>query len=242
MSPRKNEGIHEVVTPASAAAPIFTWTGFYAGGSFGNVSMRDRATHYDIGSGCWWNCTTDVNIGGNGAGVLGGVQAGYNWQIGTFVGGLEADLSATSVSAGYQQYCQSSGYCDYSQRARMSALSTIRGRIGYAFDRAFIYATGGLAFANVKNHVQDNNDPGLFNVSKWRTGWTLGAGVEYAMSDVWSVKVEGLYYSLENSKAFFRDPGKGGLYAARFKNNGVIARVGLNYRFGGPASGMTRGY
>jgi opacity protein-like surface antigen len=231
------------IAPAAAQAPpVFTWTGFYAGLSFGYASMRDRATHEDIGSGCWWSPCSDIaNVGGNGRGVIGGIQGGYNHQIGSVVFGAELDISTASARANYNQYYLGS-YFDYSQRGELSAIGSARGRFGFAFDRAFVYATGGLAFANVKNHVQDNDDPGLFNVSKWRYGGIVGAGIEYALSDVWSVKAEGLYYSLNKSSALFRDLGRGGLYRARFKNNGVIARVGLNYKFGAPATAVMPRY
>ena len=214
------------------APPIFTWTGFYVGGSVGYGATNNTVTHYDAGSGCWWSCGRLQGLRDVGQGVIGGLDAGYNYQIGSVVVGLETDISAQSGSGSFNTFCQTSGYCDYTQRNRVSALGTVRGRVGYAFDRALLYVTGGLAYGHVSNYVKDNNDPGYWNGSKWRAGYTLGAGLEYAVTNNWSIKAEGLYYNLGRRTITFVDPASTtSLYPARFKTTGVIARLGVNYKF-----------
>ncbi len=220
--------------PMVAPAAVYDWTGFYVGGNIGGVTLSDKQDQYDAGSGCWWDCSDpEVHSKMRGTGVLGGVQAGYNWQSGVWVFGIEADLDGTSAKSTLNSFCNGSGYCDLTQRASLDALGTLRGRIGYAFDRALVYATGGLAFARVHNHVNDNDDPGLWDQSSWRAGWTVGAGLEYAIASNWSVKVEGLYYKLENKTLVFTN--SGAVYDPnKFTDNGVLARVSVNYKFGGP--------
>ena len=214
------------------APPLFTWTGFYVGGSVGYAATHNTVTHYSAGSGCWWSCSNLNGKKDSGQGAIFGLNAGYNYQIGSVVVGLETDISAQSGSGSFNQFCTSLAYCDYTQRNRVSALGTVRGRVGYAFDRALLYVTGGLAYGHVNNYVKDNNDAGYWNGSKWRAGYTLGAGLEYAITNNWSVKAEGLYYDLGRRTLTFVDPASTtSIYPARFKTTGVIARLGVNYKF-----------
>jgi outer membrane immunogenic protein len=216
--------------PAYMAAPVFTWTGFYVGGTVGAVNLKDRAEHSTAFSDyCWWNCGTWT---AKNTGVIAGVTTGYNWQVGSFVYGLEADLSGTSAKAKLDDFC-GGGYCDLSQRSSLRALGTVRARLGYSFDRVLVYVTGGLAAADIQNRVVDNNDEGLFDKTQWRLGYTLGAGAEYAFSNNWSVKLEALYYNV-GSKTIVSDSilnVDGNRVAVRFKDDGYLARLGVNYKF-----------
>jgi len=206
------------------APPLFTWSGFYVGGSVGYTAAHNTVTHYSTGDGCWWDCGQFKD---SGQGVIGGINAGYNYQMGSVVVGLEADMSALSSTGTLNTYCDNTGpYCDYTQRTRVSALGTVRGR-------ALLYVTGGLAYGHVSNYVKDNNDPGYWNGSKWRAGYALGAGLEYAVTNNWTIKAEGLYYDLGHKTITFvqTTDGPSSLYPARFKTSGVIVRLGVNYKF-----------
>ena len=218
--------------PVVAAAP-FSWTGFYIGGNLGVATLNDKQHQYDVGFGCWWTCADEaLHNKMSGTGVIGGAQIGYNWQTSVWVFGIEADIAATSAKATFNGFCGST-YCDLTQTASLDALGTVRGRFGYAFDRAMLYATGGLAFAKVHNHVNDNNDPGLWDQNAWRAGWTAGAGLEYAVTSNWTVKAEALYYKLNDKTLIFTDSGTA-VYPNTFKDDGALARLGVNYKFGGP--------
>ncbi|WP_315974901.1 outer membrane protein [Microvirga yunnanensis] len=94
---------------------------------------------------------------------------------------------------------------------------TVRARAGYAFDRALIYATGGLAYAKISNGFSSSDDTSV--------GWTLGAGVEYAFTNNLTAKVEGLYVNLDQDDDDL--PVNAGSDETEF---GVI-RAGLNYKF-----------
>ena len=123
-----------VVAPAYIP-PVFTWTGFYvganAGYAWGNVNAGDA----------FFSGRT-VSIGDI-DGFIGGGQIGYNYQIGQFVVGLEADLQGADLSA-------TSGFGD---RVRTDYFGTVRARLGFAVDRWMPYITGGWAYGNVKTSI-----------------------------------------------------------------------------------------
>lgn len=139
-------------------------------------------------------------------GILGGVQAGYNWQFAgsPVVLGLEADFDWTAISAG-----------PYS----LDNLGTVRARVGFAFERILAYGTVGLAYGQGQFEVW-----GLSN-SQSHTGWTIGAGAEYALDRNWSARAEYLYIDL-GSSTYNSIAGP-----VSIGYDGSILRAGVNYRF-----------
>ena len=188
--------------PVVAAVPVFTWTGFYVG----------------VNAGYGWN-TNDDDVVINGTafevddegGFVGGAQIGYNYQIGSFVVGLETDIQYADIGGDTTLPGLDSNDDDDNW------FGTVRGRAGYAFDRALIYATGGLAYGKISNGFSNSDDTNF--------GWTLGAGVEYAFTNNLTAKVEGLYVNLEQDDDDV--PNISGKDETEF---GVI-RAGLNYKF-----------
>jgi outer membrane immunogenic protein len=157
--------------PAAFVSPVFTtWTGFYAGLNAG----------YAFGTSDW--DAPAISADPDGA-VVGGTL-GYNMQHGSWVFGLEGDFDWADITG--SKTC-ALGTCE----TKADWFATARGRVGYAFNNALIYATGGGAFADVKasNSVWTST-------TKTMTGWTAGAGVEYAFQGNWSAKVEYLYSDL----------------------------------------------
>jgi outer membrane immunogenic protein len=155
------------------AAPVFTWTGFYAG----------------VNAGYGWNTSDDdVVINGTAYGVddeggfVGG-QIGYNYQIGSFVLGLETDIQYADISGDSNIPGLNSDDDDDNW------FRTVCARAGYALDRVLIYATGGQAYGKISNGFSNSDDTSV--------GWTLGAGVKYAFTDTLSVRFEGLYIHLD---------------------------------------------
>ena len=119
-------------------------------------------------------------------------------------------------------------------------LATIRGRIGWAFDRWMIYATGGGAFADVEARVVPNPATGLPTISENRTrsGWTVGGGFEWAFAPNWSAKVEYLHAEFENEGYFLTPPAGFANRAGGVPLHNDIVRAGINYRFNfGPWGG-----
>jgi outer membrane immunogenic protein len=184
-------------------APVFSWTGFYAGLNAG----------YGFGKSDWdFPAGTSVSPDG----FLGGVTLGYNLQTGRWVWGLEGDVDYAAIKK--SDAC-GAGTCEL----KTDWFGTARGRIGYAGWNNFLpYLTGGAAFGDIKA-----TDPTGASASKTKVGWTAGGGLEYAMWANWSVKAEYLYVDLGKFDAG-ADLG-GPSDNISFKAN--IVRAGVNYRF-----------
>ncbi len=140
------------------------------------------------------------------SGFEGGVQAGYNWQSGPVVFGVEGDLQATGANETFAPWKFSNPW-----------FGTVRGRVGYAFSNIMFFGTGGLAFGELRGET--------FGLSETHTraGWTVGAGTEFGLTQNWSAKIEYLYVDLANSNFVITGASNG----YRF---GVL-RAGVNYRF-----------
>jgi outer membrane immunogenic protein len=236
--------------PVLVEEAVYNWTGFYAGLNLGWGSIHDRGDPFCVtpagvlnGVGCDTTNVPGAHI--RGSGILGGGQIGYNWQAGHLVYGLEADIQGTDIKGSLNILGPfntvgggNSGPASFTADEKLSWLGTVRGRVGYAWDRVLLYGTGGLAYGEVKVD-QNTIFPGLIypsSASSTRTGWVAGGGIEWAFSGNWSAKAEGLYYDLGNISTSGGPIPAGGLYLGgkTFNVQGVIARAGVNYRFGGP--------
>jgi outer membrane immunogenic protein len=234
--------------PYVPPVPVFTWTGFYIGLNAGYNWGNNDLTLYGnpIYAGYF-----PSGIKSDSDGFTGGIQAGYNWQMNQFVVGVEADwvwLDSGKTSSGTIAY--PSGYpsagvggASVTSTGKIGSdwLATLRGRIGYAIDRWMIYGTGGLAWGNVNSSSTLSasyiNTAGVSTLDLWqgknddtRFGWTLGAGVEYAITNNITTKLEYLYYDL-GSKNYAVVGGTLPAASTRAKMDGNIVRAGLNYKF-----------
>ena len=196
-------------------------------------------------------CSTDISfsIPGNAfnlndTGFLGGGQIGYNFVFGKIVLGVEADIAHTSIDT-TSTFQQSFPCCvrDTSLHQELSSLSTVRGKLGYAFDNVLIYVTGGLAIGQVEYSFR-LTDPSLAgggfagdSNSKLAVGYTGGAGIEISFGQ-WSLKTEYLFYDLgqETLTAPFLIGGTREPFTFRpeFHTQGHIARIGTNFHFNMP--------
>jgi outer membrane immunogenic protein len=165
-------------------APAFTWTGFYiglnAGGKWASVDQQ-------ITSGATVFTLNDNNA----SSWIAGGQIGYNWQVGQWVFGVEGDVDAHDFNRSRVVAAPVGPFIagdTFTVESKWQA--SLRGRIGYAFDRALLYATGGVAWAQRKNTVTlvgigtATNDDTV-------TGGTIGGGLEYAIWNNVSIGVEG---------------------------------------------------
>jgi outer membrane immunogenic protein len=150
--------------------------------------------------------------------VIGGT-AGYNWQAGSVVYGLEADYNFSdvkgSIACGAISTCQSEN----------TWFATFRGRIGYAPNNWMFYITGGLAIGGVKNSLTSFS---VKSESTTRVGWTFGGGIEYLVNPNWTVGVEALYVDLGDSSTFVSAVGG---KTTKFSNNATILRFKANYKW-----------
>lgn len=212
------------VAPAPVyAAPIFTWTGFYAGAQLGWQQQNDKWDSVWVdGSAAYGTRKNDS--------LIGGVHAGYNHQIGALVLGVEADAELANAKPKHRDYFE--GYA-WGYNAKIGPQGSLRARVGYAIDKALIYATGGLAIANVSHTFYDDYYPFALKHSETKVGWTLGAGLEYALTNNWSTRVEYRYTDLGKAKSNNSATDWASLETNKLTSHAV--RIGLTYKFGGPA-------
>ena len=195
---------HQMPVKAPVAYAAYNWTGFYVGVNGGGA----------WGSSDWSNAVGTSGFDANGA-LIGGT-AGYNWQMGHAVFGLEGDVDWTSIKGSGPTTCVVGG-CE----TKNNWLGTFRGRVGYAFDRVLPYVTGGLAVGDVKANTV------LGSVSETKAGWTLGGGVEAAISGPLTAKIEYLYADLGKTTCGAAVCG----VATDVDYHANIVRAGLNYKF-----------
>lgn len=228
--------------PPVYAPPLFTWTGFYvgvnAGVSFGRNSFEGRGTGAWIGNPI--KPAVDAVSSGKSdrTNFTGGAQIGYNYQVGSFVVGVEGDIgyfsnrkttSSTAIILGNPVNVTTRvGAGDY--------LGTARARVGYAFDRLLIYATGGVAVAETRTSQRiffaATNTTAFGSGSHTRVGYAVGGGAEYALTNNWSVKGEYLYVNLRDTHRNLFNPGFPTFtHRLSATNRDHIVRVGLNYKF-----------
>ena len=171
--------------PVVYEQPSYDWTGFYvgvvggaAGGDF-NFSVDDFDLDLDITAG----------------GLLGGIQVGGDYQMDNFVIGIVADIAATDITGGIEVAV---GGFDADINSRLTYLGTVRGRLGYAMDEFLVYAHGGLAYG----HTEQTVDSSIGSVDDLpggdHTGYQVGAGVEYAVTENISFQTEYAFTSLGN--------------------------------------------
>jgi outer membrane immunogenic protein len=233
-------------------APVFSWTGFYIGGTFGghwdkdNISgVADPVGFTAIGA---TPALLDSAITGSlhPNGFIGGGEIGYNWQANNYVFGLEVDANAISgdderTITGMPLVAAGLDTADFvTDTAKEIFLATFRGRLGVTFDRALLFATGGGAWGTLQTTDAFGGVGGTVVGSTSNTtnrlGWTVGGGLEYAVTYNLTIKAEYLYVDLGNFNEATPP-------IAGFPNTDIafthaytesIARIGFNYKFDGP--------
>ena len=166
----------------------YSWAGPYLGGNLGYEWGRVQ------------NSPTKPS------GIVGGATAGYNWQNGPWVFGVEGDLEVSGADDTFAPWKFSNPW-----------FGTARGRAGYAFSNVLVYGTAGLAFGELRAET--------FGVSESHTtaGWTAGFGAEVGFAPNWSAKIEYLYVDLSDSPFAITGVSNG------FRSN--VVRAGVNYHF-----------
>jgi outer membrane immunogenic protein len=169
-------------------APLpFTWTGVYFGG---NAGYGFEANSSDI-------VLSDPSATTSGlkeSGGFVGIQMGYNYQMGLLVLGLEGDVQAANLKGSFDRVIDAAGD-SLNASGNADEFGTIRGRIGAAFDHLLVYATGGAALGGISNTLNVTTAGGSTSLQNdsTRLGYTVGAGLEYAVDRNWSIKGEYQY-------------------------------------------------
>jgi outer membrane immunogenic protein len=176
-------------TYVPTVAPVYDWGGIYMGVNggygFGKSEWTDPNNLSGLGS------TGNFNLSGYAAGAT----VGANFQVDAFVFGAEGDFDMMGIDGKVSSaFCGAVGFGASAQcETKETWLGTLRARIGYAVDRVLFYGTAGGAYGNIETGVAGNL------VSSSKAGWTAGAGVEAALADNWTARVEYLYVDLQNA-------------------------------------------
>lgn len=189
------------------SAPVpnerFYWAGFYFGGNLGGTMANRDANGAATGA-----------FGADSTGFSGGVQGGYNYMLSpNFLVGAEADFTFADVD-------EVSSPAGIPVRASLDWMSSFRGRVGWTFDRFLVYGTGGVALADVNWKSAGVRD------SATAVGYTVGGGVEAAVQDNLTARVEYLYTDFGKERFNL-----GGGTSVTSDLDVHTARVGLNYKF-----------
>lgn len=220
--------------PPAPIAVAYDWSGFYigghVGGAWGNKTWLEDATGSGTGLGPAAAGLVDANY--TVSGIFGGGQVGFNYQTGRWVWGVEGTLSGASINGGGGA-CFTAVGPGNTCSTNIDWLGTVTGRLGYAWDRTLLYVKGGYAAAHEKhsNPFTFGRFSGVDTATETRSGWTIGAGVEYALMGAWSVKAEYDYLDFGTRDLTFTDA-LGGGYTENIRQNVHEFLVGVNYRFG----------
>jgi outer membrane immunogenic protein len=214
------------------APPVYNWSGIYIGANAGGswFSQSNSTFTWSLGG-------TSSGQSFNDSGFAAGGQLGANFQSGQFVFGIEGDADYLSNQASVSTATDFLGGAT-THTYTLDFLSTVRGRLGFAWDRALIYGTGGLAMADYQIQ-RTQNTAGLAaagtsqTVSDFRIGWAAGAGVEYAFTDMVTARVEYLVAGLESATTTYNFGGNGTVTQNSPTAYVNIVRGGLNFKFGG---------
>ncbi|WP_238181825.1 autotransporter domain-containing protein [Methylobacterium trifolii] len=210
------------------------WSGFSLGGSVGGLWSQTRQTQAAF-------FLDDVQtVNPHAAGVYAGGQIGADYQFGSLVVGIAGDAGWTNARGGRSCGTGGGGFV-YSCETNTDSLYMATARIGYALDRTLFYAKGGAAFADTSERQRNNfNSQPLYilttgqfpnsAVSTFSTGWTVGAGFEFAITKNWTAKAEYMHYELD-AKRYANFPSQANQAFLSSQNTGDLVKVGVNYRF-----------
>jgi len=245
------------------ADPSYDWSGFYvgvnAGGAWGTFRSRTTTDFNSapLGGPPVYNISNPIedvvalaSVGAQdlkGSSFTAGGQAGYNWQRGRIVLGVEADLSYLHLRGADSRtipYPILGGLFSMtvSSQAAANWLFTLRPRVGFAYNNWLFYGTGGLALTELQGNFRftDTLGPALEtgSISQIKAGWTVGGGTEVGLGRGWTVKAEYLYVDFgnvsttSNNLVAFAQPQAfpANIFHHSTDLKASIARLGLNYR------------
>lgn len=227
---------------AADTAPSVNWTGPYVGlhlgYGWGNGDTNISSPQADFAN------LAPTTLSPNPNGVVGGLQAGYNYQLGCFVFGLEADFSGSGMSGDKVLSPILDNVGNYYPGTTLSSgqqikwFGTLRPRVGYTLTPStLVYATGGLAYGEVSYSASTDYRPILGSAypassNSTKVGWAVGGGIEYAVSNCWSVNAQYLHIALGDQTALAGGlPPTGYQVAYQWETTADIFSAGVNYKF-----------
>ena len=203
--------------PVKAPEPVsygYNWSGFYIGAHGGGGWSDKCFTFNGLDDGCH-----------DGNGFVAGGQVGFNYQTGQFVFGVEFSGSWADITGDHSSLLTPADR----YRSEINTILLLTGRVGLTFDRMLLYVTGGGAWANEK--LDFVAPGGTASSDKSRTGWTVGAGIEYGIAPNWSIAAQYNFIDFGDKNVTFT--GGGFNFTDSVDQQVHLATVRLNYRFGG---------
>jgi opacity protein-like surface antigen len=224
-------------TPAAKASVLagapMNWTGFYVGGHMGGGWSDD---HWSDPFGSTPSGLGAINIAGFGdtthaTGPLGGGQVGFDLQNGHAIFGVQLDASAANLSG--ENTCFS-GLGGINCQRVVNGLGSATGRVGYAWDRSLAYVNGGGGWTNATYSLNGNTNTlalGKGSTSVTALGWAAGGGIEYALTNCWSMMVEYNYIGVASSTVPFPTVAVINTQNIAVRERINVVKLGVNYRF-----------
>jgi outer membrane immunogenic protein len=208
------------------APAYFSWTGCYFGGHIGGLwAHKDRIDHEP------GDRTFGASEGThNPSGFLGGLQGGCDYQ---FAGGFVLGIAGDHAWADAESSNLSLLFPGFTNHSKVKSLSSVTGRLGYAWDRLLGYVKGGGAWE--RDEYDYTNGVIIGTARETRGGWTVGVGAEYAFTNFVSGFIEYNYYDFGDRNVTFLE-NTGFTYTAGIKETKNVVKAGLNFRFGGYGS------
>ena len=213
--------------PMYVPPPVFSWTGFYVGGNFGGAWNHQNVTDTLFG--------LNFSNASNDGAIMGGGQAGFNYQFGNIVLGVEWDIDWVGNNDATNSGIGIAGIGPIQVRSNNGWITTLAGRFGVAYDNWLFYGKAGGGWVGSDNFTITNTVTGASIAgfgNNTNSGWLAGAGIEWALAPNWSVKIEYDYLGL-NSQTFTAPVGTflAGDTFTTSKPNVQMVKVGANYLF-----------
>lgn len=212
------------------AAESYDWSGFYLGANLGYGWAESEPTIRYLDE-----VKNTTKLSSDMEGVVGGVQLGYNWQVKNFLVGIETDFSSADISSeNSDQIANADDYDIVKENNRINSFGTLRARLGFLpADRLLAYVTGGWAYGDVDytTYIDSNPNPSEnYKYKETKSGWVVGAGLEYGVSEHVTLRAEYLYIDWGNQYDKVYSPN---FYDVEYGWDTTIDvfRVGLNYLF-----------
>jgi outer membrane immunogenic protein len=235
--------------PISAKAPLappaYSWTGVYVGGDLGEAWTSNIGTWTPLPSPTAFG--ENIDSGGNrDSSFLGGLHAGYNLQFSpAWVAGIEGGWSWANANGSFtEQWMPTSGApplpgSSVTLSSKLNWLASLRGRFGYLLTPNLLaYASGGPAWARF-DYTGSSSFPSITyfagkTSSSVETGFTVGGGLEWALTSNWFVRAEYLYYRFNNSPTLIGQSATFPSYPSQFSWSSTsinVGQTGLSYKF-----------
>ena len=216
--------------PLAVKAPVtyapYSWTGLYIGAQAGygwvdtdsNVVQTVPPSPYILRS------------SGSPDGAFGGGFIGYNYQLSNnVVVGIEADINGGNLKSSDPVTINAPVIPVVTARSELEWFGSVRARLGYAFDRLLPYATAGYAFGSAKTTYASPFPGDSISASDTLSGWTVGAGLEYAITDNILARIEYRYTDYGSSSSAVSNAFAAGTLEQAFTSNDL--RIGISYKF-----------